>query len=113
MSALTAKNVTIGSRSPIRKDVATLTTYHADHFDAFLAIDTILAKHNLTLGWDMRFDLSTASGTVILPLESLNGRDGCIASGIKIENPVYSNGISYSWHTMQSGKLEIVAYVSL
>ena len=113
MSTLARKNVTIGSRSPIRKAVATLPNYFTDHADAILAIDTILADHNLTTGLDVGVSLLGPSGSVILTLESLNGRDGCIASGIKIENPVYSNGISYSWHTMQSGKLEIVAYVSL
>ena len=113
MSTLARKNVTIGSRSPIRKDVATLTTYHTDHGSAFDAIDKILEKHNLTIMWDTMFDLSAPDGTVILPIECLDGLTGCTASGIKIENPVYSNGISYSWHAMQSGKLEIVAYVSL
>ena len=119
---LTAKNVHIGSRAPVRKDVATLPNYFSDHSAAFDAIDTILAKHNLMIDPNVMLNLNSqndraygegSAGTLVLKIRTLDDKIACDCCGVKIKDAVYSNGISYSWYRMQSGKLEITAYVSL
>lgn len=119
---LTDKTVHIGSRAPVRRAVANLPNYFPGHSDAFDAIDTILKGFKLRIDPNMMIDLSSqndrvdgegSSGTVILNISPLDDNTVCDACNIKVKNANYANGISYSWYRMSSGKLEIVAYVSL
>ena len=101
----------IANNHPIRAAVCNIPTYHASKSDALAIIGDVLEQFDMAMADCV--DMSESSGSKLVLLRAAcAGKFICACCGEKMARETFDNGIVIAWYTMQSGKIELVTYIS-
>lgn len=101
---------TIKNRHPARNRISDLPNYFESKGEALTAIDSILNEYGIELAprdcpgdeGSTTFDFFTFDNSYCL----------CDKCGESDDKGEFNNCLSFSWYKMQSGRWEIVAYIT-
>lgn len=98
----------IGSKHPVRNEIASIETYWDCRLLALEAIGRILSKHGMALQGN--FNFSKKEGYLSAPIFP-EVEEGLVCSHCgNVEE--LENSLVFSWYPMPSGRFEITCYLS-
>jgi hypothetical protein len=111
MACLNTTTLTIRRNDPVRNEIASLPDYYDFKGDALNAIDDVLNSRGMCIGNDVRMDGD--EGSLLIPIvANEQGSIVCDNCDRSYEVAGYNNGVNVSWYRMQSGRIEVIKYIS-
>lgn len=103
-------NVTIKGNHPVRKAIGKLPDYFETKGDAICAVDAVLADHDMKMA---SFDCPGDEGSTNVDIfPNGPGRLVCDSCQSRESLDGFNNCIRFSWHKMQSGRWEVITYIT-
>ena len=103
-------NLTINAKHPVRNEIAGLNDYYDTLAAAFEAVETVLANHGLDLDLTNMPFLASEGGNWLAPIVS--AEPTVTVDGVEYDCSGYNNGVNFSWFPLNSGRWEVITYVS-
>ena len=105
--------ITIKNSHPARNKIAGLPNYFDSEGAGFYAVNDVLNEYGMQLDWGGLGDYRGDEGNHVFDIRANDGGQlVCSNCDKAVEVTGFNSCVSISWYKMQSGRYEIVAYIT-